>query len=192
MRKQHITIYILGFLTMLLTASCTTYNNGLVRKERVKLSIETMNSFNMTFSSKSYKYCVKKGMFELKEIDLLSQLNISNYKLSNNTSYKSYKVKFISIDTLLVQGVDFNDSIVANYTFDGKLKNGYFYLNNKQVEFNGIPYLLGGSSSEKRRIGISKDNDLIVQTAVDHTGAFLLIFGAGYSYNVATFFKEIK
>lgn len=177
---------------MLLTASCATYNNGLVRKERVKLSIETMNSFNMTFSSKSYKYCVKKGMFELKEIDLLSQLNKSNYKLSNNTRYKAFKVKFISIDTLLVQGVDFNDSIVANYTFDGKLKNGYFYLNNKQVEFNGIPYLLGGSSSEKRRIGISKDNDLIVQTAIDHTGAFLLIIGAGYSYNVATFFKEIK
>ena len=81
---------------------------------------------------------------------------------------------------------------MANYTFDGKLKNGYFYLNNKQVEFNGIPYLLGGSSSEKRRIGISKDNDLIVQTAIDHTGAFLLIIGTGYSYNVATFFKEIK
>jgi hypothetical protein len=88
--------------------------------------------------------------------------------------------------------VDFNGSIITNYKYDGKLKNGFFYLNNKKVKFNGIPYLFGGSRSEKTRIGLSKNNDLIVQTAIDNTGAFLLIVGSGYSYNIATFFIEVK
>jgi len=190
--KERIIILTLGLLTVILTAGCASYENGLIRKERVKLAVETINSFNMTFSSKSYKYCLDKGKFESKESDLISVLNRSNEKFADSIRYKSYKITFTNIDTILVQGVDFNDSAVTNYIFDGKLKNGFFYLNNNQVEFNGVPYLLGGSRSEKTRIGLSKDNDLIVQTAIDNSGAFLLIIGSGYSYNVATFFKEIR
>ena len=146
----------------------------------------------MTFSSISYKYCMDKGKFKLGESELISTLNRSNDKFADSIRCKSYNIKFANVKTILVQGIDTDDNTVSNYTFEGKLKNGFFYLNNKQVEFNGVPYLLGGSRSEKTRIGLSKDNDLIVQTAIDNTGAFLLIIGSGYSYNVATFFKERK
>jgi hypothetical protein len=135
---------------------------------------------------------MEKGIFKPEKTDLIMKLNRLSSHKSDTANCKSYKIKFISADTLLVQGIDFNDSIVTNTKFDGKFEDGFFYLNNKMIEFNGIPYILGGSGSEMTRIGLSKNNDLIVQTAIDHTGAFLFVFGAGYSYNIATFFKQIK
>jgi hypothetical protein len=183
---------IIGLLTSLLLISCAAYKNSIVSDEVIKLSADAINFLNMTFSANSYKHTVKKGIYKLEESDLIMTLNRVKSQKSDTTNCKSYKIKFISADTLLVQGLDFKDSIITNTKFDGSLENGFFNLNNKMVEFNGIPYLFGGSGSEMTRIGLSKNNDLIVQTAVDQTGAFLFVFGTGYSYNIATFFKEIK
>jgi hypothetical protein len=73
----------------------------------------------------------------------------------------------------------------------GKLRSGLFYLDNKFLKRNGIPYLAGGYTHHKTRIGLSKNNGLMVNYAYDNSGALLLIIGAGSSYNLGYHYKRI-
>jgi len=66
----------------------------------------------------------------------------------------------------------------------GKYKKGMFYLDNKFLECHGVPYIFGGCNNNKRRIGLTKNGNLLVNEAIDNSGALLLIIGAGYSYNI--------
>ncbi len=81
---------------------------------------------------------------------------------------------------------------IVDTVIGGKLKEGMFYLNNKDLTINGIPFLIGGYESDKRRIGITKDNNLIVNTAIGNEGGVLFIIGAGYQYNKTFEYQRIK
>ncbi|WP_149206403.1 hypothetical protein [Flavobacterium johnsoniae] len=59
-----------------------------------------------------------------------------------------------------------------------------FYLDNKFSKCTGIPYFLGGCQSNKRRIGLSKNGNLLVNEADSNNGAFLFLFWAGTDYNL--------
>jgi len=85
-----------------------------------------------------------------------------------------------------------NNILIKDTIITGKLKKGMFYLNNNIYKIDGIPYLAGGSRSEKRRIGISKNNSLIVNETVDQSGAFLFILWGGYSYEMSFEYERLK
>lgn len=179
---KYILIITIPYLT-----SCASYSAMVPKKE--KLSIEILNTLEKTFLNTSYKDAVKKGDFKSSKRDLLSVLSISD-KVIN---CKKYSLKLITSDTLLIKGIDSTNKVLFNKKVKGKLKNnGFFNLENPKVVYNGIPYILGGSSSKKTRIGLSTEGDLIVQKAIDHSGAFLLVIGSGYSYNSITYFKKVE
>ncbi|MEO5788937.1 hypothetical protein [Gelidibacter sp.] len=58
-----------------------------------------------------------------------------------------------------------------------------FYLNNNFISCNGIPFLFGGCVNDKRRIGLTKDDKLLINAGFSNKGAVLLVMGAGYNYN---------
>lgn len=180
--------YIVIITTLSLT-SCARYSYMVPKKEKLKLSIETLNTLEKTFSNTSYKDAVKKDDLKPNKINLSSVLSISD-----KTIYcERYSLKFITNDTLLIKDIDSTNKVIFNKKLKGKLKNnGFFHLENPKVVYNGVPYILGGSSSKKTRVGFSIEGDLIVQKAVDHSGAFLLVISSGHSYNTVTYFKEIK
>jgi hypothetical protein len=82
--------------------------------------------------------------------------------------------------------------IVRDTTFAGKMRNGMFIIKNKYLKCHGVPYIFGGCNNTKRRIGLLKTNNLIINEAIDNSGALLLIIGAGYKLNTAYEFERIN
>jgi hypothetical protein len=177
---------------VLLAYSCVSFETRIIRKEISKIRDSDIANLDGKFSSMSFKFCSKKGEYEYLERELLMELNREKLSPPHPQTIESYYVKLIGLDTLWIQGLDTSGSVVMDYKFPGYIKNGFFYLNNKFVDCNGIPYIIGGCRTEKTRITLSKDKDLIVQSAIDNSGAFLLIIGTGYTYNIATFFKPVN
>ena len=83
-----------------------------------------------------------------------------------------------------------NSLVIKDTLLAGKYKKGMFYLDNTFLECRGIPYLFGGCTHSKRRVGLTKSGNLLVNEAVDSSGALLIIIAAGYSYNATFEYKK--
>lgn len=118
-----------------------------------------------------------------RKININDNVRKENNKLLLNIKFKSENLLSIKLykDCWIV-----HDSILS-----GKYKNGMFYLNNKFLDCNGVPYLFGGCRNNKRRIGLTKKGNLLVNEAVTNEGAVLLIIGTGYSYNLTYEYQRI-
>ncbi|MEP0262806.1 hypothetical protein [Dokdonia sp.] len=84
-----------------------------------------------------------------------------------------------------------NKKIVRDTVLTGKLRQGMFYLDDKYLKIRGIPFLFGGYNSNKRRIGISKNDGLIVNEAYGNEGGILIILGSGYTSNASYEYERI-
>ena len=86
-----------------------------------------------------------------------------------------------------------NKLLVKKIGIEAKLKrNGFIKLKNTKTNCQGIPYIFGGCDQKKMRIGFTKNEQMTVQEAVSNTGAFLFVFGTGYSYNAVYIFDAIE
>lgn len=74
----------------------------------------------------------------------------------------------------------------------GKLNEGMFELESDKPEISGIPYFLGSYAKYRRRIGISKSGDLIINEAYNDGGAILFIFGHNNSGNRSYRYKRVR
>ncbi|ABQ08044.1 hypothetical protein [Flavobacterium johnsoniae] len=104
------------------------------------------------------------------------------YRKSENSN-RSIALKFQSEKLLLIK-VYQDSEVIKDTLLSGKLKKGMFYLDNKFSKCTGIPYFLGGCQSNKRRIGLSKNGNLLINEADSNNGAFLFLFWAGTDYNL--------
>lgn len=86
-----------------------------------------------------------------------------------------------------------NDSVISAHILKGKLRNnGTFHLSDKINDAWGIPFLIGGHSQKKTRIGNTTDGELFVQSAYYSGGALLLIFGDMRGYNDVLSYQKIN
>lgn len=109
------------------------------------------------------------------------------------SSTLNYYVKLNLKDNSLLQITLLEENkILRDTVFSGKLKNGMFYIENVYFKCWGVPYVFGGCSNNKRRVAISNDLNLIVNTAVESGGSLLIIFGDGVSYNESYEFERVK
>ncbi len=84
-------------------------------------------------------------------------------------------------------------TIIDSLEIGGKLnKNGFFDLDNINLKRTGIPFLFGGYDSDKTRIGITKDNGLLVQHASAKFGGLLIVISLRTSCNTAFRFNRIE
>jgi hypothetical protein len=174
-------------------SGCASFSDAPIRHHKVKLTESNLSELS--------------GAYELyPDSNLGGKAGLQAY-LSKDDRFHQYIGKSkIGFDTLA------NCSVVVqvsrdhvNFLFkeDGLTKDsvrltfrlqsrGMLLLGNKYVTLEGIPYILGGSRSEKTRIGLAKDGGLILNHAYDDSGALLLFIGLGLSYDVAYHFKRIK
>jgi len=103
-------------------------------------------------------------------------------KLKSLAKNKTYQLEFRLIK---------NDSVRYVFKHNAKLKNGLLLLENYTSECHGIPYLLGGCQNFRSRMGLTKDNHLLIQDYYENSGAALFIMWAGYSINYAEKYKRI-
>ncbi|KRB57672.1 hypothetical protein ASD98_05190 [Flavobacterium sp. Root186] len=121
----------------------------------------------------AYDFIVNQNFMQKRQLNTIKSVNntiLLNLKFENN---KQLSVKVLE-----------NSMPIVETVISGEFKDGMFYLDNKFLKWTGVPYLLGGSQNNKRRIGLAKNGNLLINEAVSNNGAFLFIFWAGSDYNL--------
>lgn len=199
----------LGLLT-----GCATFSGKMMKKNAVKITHDELfrlsgdyellpdfsydNSGNKEQIGRVFdEYRYKKTDLDSLRRKVKQSHNLYGYVVDKKMELDSYGGAWVSLKVLDSQTIRFvlkrENIVVDSIDMKGWLKaDGLFYLDNKYIKLNGVPYLFGGSESQKNRIGLAKDNGLLVNQAIDRSGAFLLIIGAGYSYNTVYHFKRME
>jgi len=197
MTNRKINILIITVLSITIY-SCASFTKKRFRKEIENLNENSISKMNGTYSfnpKRRYYSFVKEDAND-RNPDSLTRNNAYDFLV--NESYQKKK-EFDSLrnkeneyqvslnlengNTLNVKVLE-NSNVIKDTIFTGKYKNGMFYLDNKYLDCKGIPFLFGGCRNNKRRIGLTKKGNLLINEAVSNEGAILLIIGAGHSYNV--------
>ncbi|AEE18516.1 hypothetical protein [Dokdonia sp. 4H-3-7-5] len=190
-------IFVKGSIIVLLSMmiSCASYTPRMINKARHKIDAASISSLNGTYDMDILQRYNRKGYaqepyesgyykaFRQLDVDDKEYDSLSNYaitlKLVNNKTLKAI---------LLKEGNPVDTTEIV-----GRLKgNGLFHFKGENLECTGIPYILGGCTASKTRIGLTKDGHLLVNYAYSSEGALLLIFGAGMTYNTVHSFSRIK
>lgn len=147
------------------------YNYGKTQNDNKPDSLKNNNAYQFILNT------------DFRKINTKDSVGNENDKLSLNLKFKNEYLLSIKV---------YRDSqIVRDTILYGKYKKGMFYLDNKFLDCNGVPYLFGGCRNNKRRIGLTKKGNLLINEAVSNEGAILLIIGAGYSYNLTYEYQRI-
>ena len=197
MTKRKINIIILTAISFTIF-SCASFTKKRFRKEIANLEKVEINKLNGNYSLNPVRRYYSLGKEEPNDKIPDSLKRNNGYYFLTNESYKK-KSEFDSLrnskneyclslilensNKLKVKLLE-NSNVISDTIFEGKHKNGMFYINNKYLDCDGVPFLFGGCRNNKRRIGLTKNGNLLINEAVSNEGALLLIIGAGYSYNV--------
>lgn len=183
--------------------SCASYSKKEFKKNYTKIDDNGLNKINGNFQFYPSKRFGKD--FEDRNPDSLRRYvnlyqGLIDEERENRIRFDSLRndKKHYSVNLNLKNKTELNikvledSKILKDTIIYGKLKKGMFYLDNKDLKINGVPFLFGGYQSDKRRIGISTNNNLIINTAIGNEGGLLIIFSAGYQYNTSYEFERIK
>ncbi|GAA4106079.1 hypothetical protein GCM10022393_00280 [Aquimarina addita] len=181
-------------------AGCASFSNQSFRKEYIKITEGNLSELSGAYFLPYIKNLEHPFSEFNGHVDLYSQIvNAPPWKSRKNkldslqVAENQYVVQLDVIDAASVNiGLYENNRLIKDTLIAGKLKNGMFYLKNIELDCQGIPYIMGGCLHSKRRIGLSKRGNIIVNTAVDNTGALLLVIGTGYTFNSSYEFEKIK
>ncbi|MBW1657377.1 hypothetical protein [Flavobacterium quisquiliarum] len=186
-----------AFLSFLLFSSCASFSDKMVKDNKENLSENDLSKLEGTYELFPDLRYNKKGSAELinsQDSKVRRDLNyFVSFKETKQSDFGVYLVdiKFISGNKLKFTTKKDNVEI-ESFEVGGKLKKGLFYLDNRYLKRNGIPYLAGGYTNYKTRIGLAKDNGLLVNYAYDNSGAILFLFWAGSDYNLGYHYKRIE
>jgi hypothetical protein len=200
--KKILKIFALLIVSVILL-NCASFSTKNFKNDYTSINPGNLHSFDGKFSFSPIKKFDKKT--EHSNIENLKKY-INSYNFITNES-----IKFNDIDSILNGTINYqielkiitdkelsvelfkNNQSIKKQQIKGELKkDGMFYLDNKFLKCTGIPYLFGGCQNNKRRIAISKNNNLIVNEALDNTGALLFLFWAGPSYNSTYEFQRLE
>lgn len=192
---QKITTTILALACCCSLSGCASFSDGPIRHYKVRLTEKNLSMLSGTYELYPDSFYQKN-----------STAGLQAYSPRNRQFHQYVSKSQISFDTLAnchvvvqVSGDQANflfkenglnkDSVRLSFKLQSR---GMLLLGNKSVTLQGIPYILGGSESEKTRIGLAKDGGLILNHAIDDTGAILFFFMLGYSYNISYHFKRVN
>ncbi|WP_298512378.1 hypothetical protein [uncultured Kordia sp.] len=173
--------------------SCASYSNKISKKERLKLTKNNIQKIEGVYEYQAFRTfeANRKSMYDVdNDIENLDYY-ILGTRLSLNPIKHTVEVKIVSKDKISFT-FKRNDVFVSERTIKMKLRsNGFLHLKNKHVKVKGIPLLVGGITSDKMRIGISKNDDLLLNYAHDSFGSFIF-FVASRGFNRFHFYKRIN
>ncbi|KQB39577.1 hypothetical protein [Flavobacterium aquidurense] len=200
---KKIAILLLLLLVSVSLINCASFSKKDFKEDYISLNAVDIYSFNGKYTfAPIKKYDKKNEHSDLESIkkyinsyhyitnDILKFENIDS--TVNNVSQYYIELKILNTTELSIELFKNNNSLKKQQIKGTLKKDGMFYLDNNYLKCTGIPYLFGGCNNDKRRIAISKNNNLIVNEAVDNSGALLFLFWAGKSYNSAYEFKRLE
>ncbi|MBC8753457.1 hypothetical protein H2O64_02160 [Kordia sp. YSTF-M3] len=191
MKKLH--QLILGVLIISLS-SCASFSNKISKKESVRLTKKNIQDIEGTYEFQPFKSFGARGN---RVYDVSNDIkNIDQYLVGEAIAFGSKTDYTVDLKVVSQHEISFSfknkNTLVYETTLKMKLKsNGLIHLDNKYVKATGIPFLFGGITSKKMRIGLSKEGNLLLNYAYDSFGS-ILIFSAGTSYNHSHHYKKIN
>jgi len=181
---------------------CASYSKQGFKKNYIKLN---KNNISELLTGKYELFPVKRSLRitnypkeKLKPRDYVPSDNLYR-RLSDEYIYggvfleeNNYYIVLKLVDnTILKVDLVENDSIIKKSTsIKGKIKNSMFYFDNKKLSIKGVPFIYGSYSKSKKRIGILKNKNLLINEAIGHEGG-ILFFGIDRTYNFLIEFKRI-
>jgi len=188
---------IIGFAIVLLFSSCASFSDKMMRENKESLSQNDLSKLGGTYELyPDLKYNEKGNAELIVSSDSKARQGLDYFVFSKEIKYDDNAVYLVEIKLVNQNKLRFTakkDNVeIENIELGGKLKNGFFYLDNKYLKRNGIPYLAGGYTNHKTRIGLAKDNGLLVHYCYDNSGAILFLFWAGSDYNLGFHFKKVS
>ena len=184
--------------------SCAMFSKKRFRKDSEYLTENNIKKLSGNYTFHPVKRISNSGSKKPNDTIPDSLVKNNAYDFMLHTDYKSSK-KFDSIrnskndyvlnlelenpNRLRIKILE-NTNVIKDTFLSGKYRKGMFYLDNKYLKCHGVPYLFGGCSNNKRRIGLTKNGNLLINEAVSNEGAFLIIIAAGYSYNITYEYKR--
>lgn len=201
--RQKINMAILLVLSFMFF-NCASFTKKRFRKELKKLNQKELSQITGKYSLNPIRryYSLGQENPNDKIPDSLTRNN-AYYFLTSESYHKKQKFDSLRKDNnkyylslalkannkLKVELLE-NNKVIEDTVFTGKYRRGMFYIDNKFLECQGIPFVFGGCNNNKRRIGITKNKNLLINEAFSNEGALLLVIGAGYSYNVTYEYKR--
>ncbi|AWK03895.1 hypothetical protein HYN56_06490 [Flavobacterium crocinum] len=185
-----------AFLSFFLFSSCASFSDKMVKNNKENLSENDLSKLEGTYELFPDLRYNEKGSAELinSQDSRVSDLNyFVSFKETKQDGFGSYFVDINFVSGNKLKFTTKKDNVeIESFEVGGKLKNGLFYLDNRYLKRNGIPYLAGGYTNYKTRIGLAKDDGLLVNYAYDNSGAILFLFWAGSDYNLGYHYKRIQ
>lgn len=180
----------------ILFSGCASFSDRSIKRHKVKLNKNEISKISGTYQLFPDLAYTKNGVAETLRYQPITE-HFHQYISKRGIYFKPSENVTVDVRVMDNNQIRFHfkkDSIIVDgVTLSAKLQSrGLLLLGNKYVEFQGVPYILGGSKSEKTRIGLASDGGLILNHAYDNSGALLLFIGAGLSYDSAFHFKRIK
>ncbi|BDU24384.1 hypothetical protein FLGSB24_11280 [Flavobacterium sp. GSB-24] len=169
----------------------------MIKDAKVALSENNLSKLEGTYELfPDLKYDEKSKVKPIASEDSKINHSLNYFVSSKQVKYDSkskYSVEVKLINKNTIKFITKKETAkIDSIELSGKLKNGLFYLDNKFLKRNGVPYLAGGFTNYKTRIGLAKDNGLLVNYAYDNSGAILFLFWAGSAYNLGYHYNRIK
>jgi hypothetical protein len=194
-------LFALSFILLITTSSCASFSKKEFSREYVRLEKNSISKLDG-----QYRFYPKKCFGDYyKDVpsDSLRYKNLfqnivyegrdERKRWDSLTAHKkdlSIVLKLKGSTELNITVLD-NKKVVRDTVLMGKLRQGMFYLDDKYLKITGIPFLFGGYRSNKRRIGISKDDGLIVNEAYGNEGGVLIILSSGHTSNISYEYERI-
>ncbi|WP_025146788.1 hypothetical protein [Pedobacter jeongneungensis] len=177
-------------------SGCASFSDKMISRHKIDLLKEDLPQLSGIYQLKPDLEYNKDGEAKLAQGKYLIEnihRSISQKKIDIDTSANL----LLTVKVLDSNNVNFlfkNDKIVLDsVTLSTELQStGLLYLGNHYVKAIGVPYLWGGTMSEKTRIGLASDGGLILNHVIDRSGGILLVFLGGHSSQSAYHFKRIN
>jgi len=174
-------------LFLILFQSCTTSSNKALKNDLEKMTQENYIQLNGIYYNhpkqvygKNKKRMISEG--ELRTKNIYAILNFRPYTFDSIAMFENeekIELIFLNNQKLKLNHI-VNGKVIASPVLNGKIKKGFFCLEQKNSNSWGIPVLHGGYNRHNRKIGISKQGNLIVDLEFEESGSFLLFFSHGF------------
>lgn len=181
-----------GFLILSL-CSCATYSKRIIKDDRVKLTKETVHKINGTYAYQPFKSYIGSGK-DIQKVDT-NREELDFYIVGTRETFRPKEAFTVDVKVISKNQVSFafksDNNLVFETTIKMKLRsNGLIHLKNKHVKVKGVPFIFGGITSSKMRIGLSKEGNLILNYAHDSFASILIMAGQ-HGYNDCHHYKKI-
>ncbi|GGI24719.1 hypothetical protein [Pedobacter mendelii] len=115
----------------------------------------------------------------LKYTSIKSYIDFRN-RVKNTSEIKSVKILILN-DKKIQFTFKTENGNESNYETEYKLSaNGLIFLKNKNFRLTGLPYIFGGYQINKTELGLTKENQLILNGVKVDEGAVLIILQASF------------